>query len=134
MVSPLDGHHYRSAARLRNGNPVARHRPLSFHALGARLYYLTISSSRQPLHAIFSRALAVWVLTVAGDARIVSLKARDSASNAQKQKGVISVEKAKPKAAVKKAARCAAKTNLGKACVNYAVGRSKYCKMHQKKK
>jgi hypothetical protein len=59
----------------------------------------------------------------------------------QTWKGVISVAKAKakPKAKAKakaapKAAKCAGKTKSGKACTNYAVGRSKFCKLHQKKR
>ena len=43
---------------------------------------------------------------------------------------------AKPKAktAAKAKAKCAAKTKSGNKCRNYAVGRSKYCKLHQRKK
>ncbi len=41
---------------------------------------------------------------------------------------------AKAKKAAKPKAKCAAKTKSGRACTNYAVGRSKYCKLHQKKK
>jgi hypothetical protein len=40
---------------------------------------------------------------------------------------------AKPKKAVKARVKCAAKTKSGKPCRNYAVGRSKYCDLHKKK-
>jgi len=50
-------------------------------------------------------------------------------------KGVISVAKAKKKAPKPKPkVKCAAKSKAGNPCRNYAVGRSKYCKLHQKKK
>jgi len=61
-------------------------------------------------------------------------------------KGVISVAKAKKRAKAKKAAKpkakkvvkakvkCAAKSKAGNPCRNYADGRSKYCKLHQRKK
>jgi len=41
--------------------------------------------------------------------------------------------KAKVKVSPKKV-RCAAKTKKGEQCKNYAVGRSKYCAIHQRKK
>ena len=41
---------------------------------------------------------------------------------------------AKPAKAVKARVKCAAKTKAGKPCPNYAVGRSKFCKLHQKKR
>jgi hypothetical protein len=46
------------------------------------------------------------------------------------------VKKAAKKIAPKavKKVRCAAKTKDGKRCKNYAVGKSKYCKVHQKKR
>lgn len=51
-----------------------------------------------------------------------------------------SKKKATPKKAAKKAvkvvkkAKCAAKTKAGKACPRYAVGKSKFCALHRKKK
>ena len=42
--------------------------------------------------------------------------------------------KPKAKKVAKPRVKCAGKTKSGKACRNYAVGRSKYCKMHQKKR
>ncbi|NQT84659.1 hypothetical protein HQ563_16690 [bacterium] len=43
---------------------------------------------------------------------------------------------AKPKAkkVVKAKVKCAAKSKAGNPCRNYADGRSKYCKLHQRKK
>lgn len=44
--------------------------------------------------------------------------------------------KAKKKTAKKavKKVKCAARTKAGKACPRYAVGRSKYCFLHKRKK